>query len=75
MTKFPRPLLFALPAMALVAVASLAVAGLDARRSQATTCGPAITVQDPDLRAAFARFDRNQSAAAQKVCAIYREQR
>jgi hypothetical protein len=75
MTKFSRPLLFALPALALVAVASLAVGGIDGRRSQASTCGPAIAVQDPDLRAAFARFDRHQSAAAQKVCAIYRERR
>jgi hypothetical protein len=38
----------------------------------AGSCGLAIAIQDPDIRAAFARFDRNQSAAAAKACAYFR---
>jgi hypothetical protein len=29
-------------------------------------------VYDAEIRHSFARFDRNQSAAARRVCAIYR---
>jgi hypothetical protein len=38
------------------------------------TCGLSIHVQDPGLRATFARFDRNQSAAAARACALYRNE-
>jgi hypothetical protein len=37
------------------------------------TCGLPIAIQDPDIRAAFARFDQNQSAAAAKACAYFRK--
>jgi len=36
------------------------------------TCGLAIGVQDPDIQAAFTRFERSQSAAAAKACAFLR---
>jgi len=65
---------FAPPLLALAVVATLAAAGVvESRAERVTACGPAITVQDPDLRASLARFDRHQSAAARKVCAIYRD--
>jgi hypothetical protein len=63
----------ALPMLALAMIAAVAVAGaVETRAERATTCGLAIHVQDPDLRASLARFDRHQSAAARKVCATYR---
>ena len=37
--------------------------------SQAQGCG--VQAIDPGLRAAFASFDRNQSAGAAKICALY----
>jgi hypothetical protein len=36
------------------------------------TCGLPITIQDPDIRAAFARFEQHQSAGAAKACAYFR---
>jgi hypothetical protein len=68
--RLRSPLLLALPLLALVAIASFAVGGSP---SGTSGCGPAIAIQDPDLRASLARFDRQQSPAARKVCAIYRE--
>ena len=38
----------------------------------AETCGLPIAIQDPDIRAAFARFEQNQSPAAAKACAHLR---
>jgi hypothetical protein len=62
------------PMLAVVAVAAVtAVATVETRAERAATCGLAIHVQDPDLRASLIRFDRHQSAAARKVCASYRE--
>ena len=29
------------------------------------------TVRDPEIRASFARFDQNQSAAAAMICSIF----
>jgi hypothetical protein len=73
-TLLPRRRCLALPLLALAVVAAIAAAGVaESRAERATACGPAITVQDPDLRASLARFDRHQSAAARKVCAIYRD--
>ena len=64
-----------LPLGALAVIAGMAAAGtVESRAERPATCGLAITVQDPDLRASFVRFDRQQSAAARKVCAIYRRQ-
>jgi hypothetical protein len=38
----------------------------------AETCGLPIAIQDPDIRAAFARFEQNQSSAAAKACTYFR---
>lgn len=66
---------FAPTILALALIAGLAAAGVAETRTEraAPACGPAIAIQDPGLRASFARFDRDQSAGARKVCAIYRE--
>jgi hypothetical protein len=62
------------PMLALVALAAVAVVGaVDTRAERATTCGLAIHVQDPDLRASLVRFEHHQSAAARKLCASYRD--
>jgi hypothetical protein len=49
----------------------------DPRRTdtvQAAACGPAIAaIRDPEIRRSFIRFDAGQSAASQKICAIYRD--
>jgi hypothetical protein len=63
-----------LPMLALAALAAVMVVGaVDTRAERATTCGLAIHVQDPDLRASLVRFDRHQSATARKVCASYQD--
>jgi hypothetical protein len=62
------------PMLALAAVAAVTFVGaVETRAERAATCGLAIHVQDPDLRASLVRFDRHQSAAARKVCASYRD--
>ena len=62
------------PMLALAAVVAVTVAGaVETRAERAATCGLAIHVQDPDLRASLVRFDRHQSAAARKACASYRD--
>ena len=64
----------ALPLAALAVIAGVAMTGVaESRAEHAATCGLAITVHDPDLRASLIRFDRQQSAAARKVCDIYRD--
>lgn len=40
--------------------------------SASPTCGPIAQIKDPGLRASFARFEAQQSAAASRVCAFYR---
>ncbi len=37
-------------------------------------CGPAVTIRDPILRASFTHFDRNQTSAAARLCASYRNE-
>jgi hypothetical protein len=60
--------------LALGVIAGVAAAGMvETRAERAATCGLAISIQDPDLRASLIRFDRHQSAAARKVCAFYRD--
>jgi hypothetical protein len=64
-------------AVAILAVAAIAavtiVGAVETRAERAVTCGLAIHVQDPDLRASLVRFDRHQSATARKVCASYQD--
>jgi hypothetical protein len=67
MRSFRTFLLALLPILALTA--ETAPAGSDAAGAGSGTCG--VQAVDPGLRAAFARFDRGQSAAAAKICAFY----
>jgi hypothetical protein len=64
----------AVPLAILGVIAAVTAAGVvETRAERAATCGLAISVQDPDLRASLIRFDRQQSAAARKACDFYRD--
>jgi hypothetical protein len=70
----PKTRCLGVPILALAAlVAVSAVGAVETRAERATTCGLAIHVLDPDLRASLVRFEHHQSAAARKVCASYRD--
>ena len=60
----------------LTAFAALIAAGLTVPAGSSVTgtgsCGPALEIRDPGLRASFAKFDTTQSPGAAKVCAFYR---
>jgi hypothetical protein len=72
MIKF-SPKYFVLPILALVVIGSLPAPADSGRAGNGSGCGPAIsTITDPGMRATFDRFDRTQSAAAAKICALYR---
>ena len=62
-------------ALRTVALAAIALVGLafavPAGSSNNGSCGPAVDIRDPGLKASFARFDANQSASAAKICAFY----
>jgi hypothetical protein len=68
------PRYFVLPFLALVVIGSLPAPADNGRMdTRASGCGPAIShITDPGLRAGFASFDRQQSAGAAKICAIFR---
>jgi hypothetical protein len=71
MIKF-SPRYFVQPLLALVVIASLPAPAESGRAHARVGCGPAIgSIIDPTLRETFVRFDRTQSAAAAKVCALY----
>ena len=61
-------------AIALAAVAAFIIAFVTAPAGSSAnpTCGPIVQVKDPGLRLSFARFEAQQSAAADKACAFYR---
>ncbi len=62
-------------AIALAAVAAFAMAYVTGPADSAATpaCGGAIAkIMDPGLRASFEAFEAQQSAAASKVCATFR---
>jgi hypothetical protein len=61
-------------AIALSAVAAFVIAFVTAPAgsSASPTCGPIVQIKDPGLRASFAKFEAQQSAAASKICAAYR---
>jgi hypothetical protein len=62
----------ALPLLALAVIGTVAAVGMvETRAERAATCGLAISIRDPDLRASLVRFSRHQSDAARKVCDIY----
>lgn len=67
------PRYFVLPFLALVVIGSLPAPAGTGTAQDRTTCGPALSAfTDPAIRETFERFERTQSAAAAKVCAIYR---
>jgi len=49
-----------------------AVVTAPAGSSASPTCGPIVQIKDPGLRVSFAKFEAQQSAAAAKICAAYR---
>ena len=61
-------------AIVFAAFAALLIAGVTgpAGSSATATCGAITQIQDPGLRASFARFEAQQSPAAAKACAFYR---
>jgi hypothetical protein len=58
--------------VAILSVVAAAAAPTGGAGGTVQTCGLAIAIQDPDIRAAFARFARNQSSGAAKACASAR---
>jgi hypothetical protein len=61
-------------ATAFAAFAALLIAGVTgpAGSSATASCGPIVEIKDPGLRASFAKFEAQQSVAASKICASYR---
>ena len=61
-------------AIALAAFAALVIAGVTgaAGSSATTSCGAIVQIRDPGLRASFAKFEAQQSTAATRICASYR---
>jgi hypothetical protein len=67
------PRYFILPLIALVVIGSLPAPADSGRVGRSSSCGPALaSITDPAMRATFDRFERSQSAAAAKICAVYR---
>ena len=67
------PRYFVLPVIAVIIIGSLP---LPAESGGERGCGLAISLtQDPALRASFEKFERSQSGAAAKICALYRNMR
>jgi len=67
------PRFFILPLLALVVIGSLPAPADTGTATQGGGCGPGITrMADPAIRSAFQQIERSQSAAAAKICAIYR---
>lgn len=60
-------------AIALSAIVAFVIAFVTAPvgSSASATCGPIAQIKDPGLRASFAKFEAQQSAAASKACAFY----
>ena len=72
MIKF-SPRYFILPLIALIVIGSLPAPADSGRSGRAASCGPALTsITDPAMRASFEQFERSQSAAAAKICSVYR---
>ena len=67
------PRYFILPVIALVVIGSLPAPADSGRVARSSGCGPALaSITDPTMRASFDQFERSQSAAAAKICAVYR---
>jgi hypothetical protein len=63
-----------LRAIALAAFAALVIAGITgpAGSSATASCGAIVQIKDPGLRASFEKFEAQQSPAASRICASYR---
>jgi hypothetical protein len=61
-------------AIAFAAFAALVIAGVTnpAGSSASGACGAITQIRDPGLRASFSKFEAQQSAGANKICASYR---
>jgi hypothetical protein len=70
--EHPMPLPRLLAFAAILSALSVISAPAGGASGTAETCGLPIAIQDPDIRAAFVRFEQNQSAAAAKACAFFR---
>jgi hypothetical protein len=67
------PRYFILPLIALTVIGSLPAPAGNGSAAHVSGCGPALgSITDPGMRATFDRFERSQSAAAAKICAVYR---
>ena len=68
------PRYFILPILALIVIGSLPAPADSGRpASTAGSCGPALSaIADPALKSSFDNLERSQSAAAAKICSIYR---
>ena len=68
------PRYFILPILALIVIGSLPAPAYSGRSAGVSgSCGPALsTIADPLVKSSFDNLERTQSAAAAKVCAIYR---
>ena len=55
---------------AVLSVVATAAAPTGSTGGTVQTCGLPIAIQDPDIRAAFVGFARNQSPGAAKACAM-----
>ena len=53
----------------ILSVVGAAAAPIGSAGGTAQICGLSIAIQDPDIRASFVRFARNQSTSAAKACA------
>ena len=67
--RLPRLLAFA----AILSALSAVPAPAGGAPGTAETCGLPIAIRDPDIRAAFAHFEQNQSSAAAKACAYFKD--
>lgn len=54
-----------------VAMLALSVFALPAGSGQELGCGPVISVQDPELRAHFAKLAAAPSISTAKICALH----
>jgi hypothetical protein len=61
-------------AIAFAAFAALVIAGVTgpAGSSSSGACGAITQIRDPGLRTSFVKFEAQQSAAATRICASFR---
>ena len=67
------PRYFVLPILALIVIGSLPAPANSGKTGPGGNCGPALSsIADPALKSSFDNLERTQSAAAAKICSIYR---